>query len=43
MWTLDHVRGYQIKSPLITLREMTPEQRDQHIAEYKKGFTVRKV
>jgi propane monooxygenase large subunit len=43
MWTLDHVRGYEIKSPLITLRGMTPEQRDAHIADYKKGFKVHKI
>ena len=43
MWTLDHVRGYEIKSPLLTLRGMTPEQRDKHIAEYKKGFKIHKI
>jgi propane monooxygenase large subunit len=43
MWTLDHVRGYTIKSPLLTLREMTPEQRAIHIDEYRKGFTIKPV
>src|SRR5690349_25155712 len=43
MWTLDHVRGYEIKSPLITLRGMTPEQRDAHIADYQKGFKAHKI
>ena len=43
MWTLDHVRGYEIKSPLITLRGMTPEQREAHIADYKKGFKIHRV
>ena len=40
MWTLDHVKGFEIKSPLVLLREMTPEQREQHIADYRQGFTI---
>ncbi|MCY0909583.1 MAG: aromatic/alkene/methane monooxygenase hydroxylase/oxygenase subunit alpha [Sulfobacillus thermotolerans] len=43
MWTLDDVRGYELRSPLVDLRDMTPEARDQHIAEYRKGFTVHKI
>jgi propane monooxygenase large subunit len=43
MWTLDDVRGYELRSPLVDLRNMTPEQREQHIAEYRKGFTVHKI
>jgi propane monooxygenase large subunit len=43
MWTLDHVRGYTLESPLVKLRQMTPEQRQQHIEEYRKGFTVRRI
>ena len=27
-------------SPLTLLREMTPEQREQHVAEYRAGFTI---
>jgi propane monooxygenase large subunit len=40
MWTLDHVRGHTIQSPIVLLREMTPEQREKHIAEYRAGFTI---
>ncbi len=43
MWTLDDVRGYELRSPLVDLRNMTPEQREQHLAEYRKGFTVHKI
>lgn len=40
MWTLDDVRGNTLLSPLTLLREMTPEARAQHIAEYRAGFTI---
>jgi propane monooxygenase large subunit len=40
MWTLDDVRGYTLRSPLKMLREMTPEQREAHLAEYRAGFTI---
>ena len=40
MWTLDHVKGYEMKSPLVLLREMTTEQREKHIADYRKGFSI---
>ena len=40
MWTLDDVRGHTLMSPLTLLREMTPEQREQHLAEYRAGFTI---
>jgi propane monooxygenase large subunit len=40
MWTLDHVKGYEMKSPLLLLREMTTEQREQHISDYRKGFSI---
>ena len=40
MWTLDDVRGHTLKSPLLTLRSMSPEQREAHLAEYRKGFTI---
>ncbi|GHC19643.1 MULTISPECIES: aromatic/alkene/methane monooxygenase hydroxylase/oxygenase subunit alpha [Gemmobacter] len=40
MWTLDDVRGHTLLSPLTLLREMTPEARAKHIAEYKAGFTI---
>lgn len=43
MWTLDDVRGYELRSPLVDLRNMTPQQREQHIADYRKGFTVHRI
>ncbi|SNB71390.1 propane monooxygenase large subunit [Arboricoccus pini] len=42
-WTLDHVRGYTIQSPIVNLRAMTPEARAQHIADYRKGFTIKRL
>jgi propane monooxygenase large subunit len=43
MWTLDHVRGHTIQSPLLLLRGMSPEDREKHIAEYKAGFKINPV
>lgn len=43
MWKLDDVRGYTLQSPLVNLREMTPEQREQHIADYRAGFEMNPV
>jgi propane monooxygenase large subunit len=40
MWTLDHVRGITLNSPNVLLNQMTPEERETHIAEYRKGFTI---
>jgi propane monooxygenase large subunit len=40
MWTLDDVRGHTLKSPLVLLRGMSPEDREKHIADYKAGFTI---
>jgi propane monooxygenase large subunit len=40
MWTLDDVRGHTLMSPLTLLREMSDEDREAHVAEYKKGFTL---
>ena len=37
MWTLDEMKGITIQSPNILLNEMTPEERDAHVAEYKRG------
>jgi propane monooxygenase large subunit len=37
MWTVDDVKGYTLQSPNVLLNEMTPEERDQHIARYKAG------
>ena len=40
MWSLDDVKGHTILSPLILLREMSTEDREQHIADYKAGFKI---
>jgi propane monooxygenase large subunit len=37
MWTLDDVRGYTLNSPNVLLNEMTPEEREKHVARYKAG------
>jgi propane 2-monooxygenase large subunit len=37
MWTLDDVKGYPFPSPNVTLNEMSPEEREAHVAEYKQG------
>jgi propane 2-monooxygenase large subunit len=37
MWTLDNVKGITLNSPNILLNEMSPEDREAHIAEYKRG------
>jgi propane monooxygenase large subunit len=37
MWTLDEVRGITLQSPNVLLNQMSPEERDEHIAQYKKG------
>jgi len=43
MWTLDHIKGLEFRSPLIDFRAMTPEQRAKWAEEYRKGFTVRAI
>ncbi len=43
MWTLDHMRPYTLNSPLEIIRAMTPEQRDKHVAEYRKGCTINAI
>jgi propane 2-monooxygenase large subunit len=40
MWKLDHVRGNPFPSPKVTLNEMSDEEREEHIKEYKQGFTI---
>ena len=37
MWTLDEVEGITLNSPNVLLNEMSPEEREAHIAEYKRG------
>ena len=40
MWTLDHVRGNKLGSPLNALRAMDDATRKAHLAEYTAGFTI---
>ena len=37
MWKLENVKGYTLQSPNILLNEMSPEEREAHVAEYKRG------
>ncbi len=40
MWKLEHVRGNPFPSPKVTLNEMSDEEREEHIKDYKAGFTI---
>jgi propane monooxygenase large subunit len=37
MWTLDDVRGITLQSPNVLINEMSPEEREEHVAKYKAG------
>ena len=37
MWTLDQTKGITLLSPNVTLNEMSPEDREAHMAKYKAG------
>jgi propane monooxygenase large subunit len=37
MWKLENVKGYTLQSPNILLNEMSPEEREAHVKEYKAG------
>jgi propane monooxygenase large subunit len=37
MWTLDELKGITIQSPNVLLNEMSPEEREKHVAHYKAG------
>jgi len=37
------MRPYTLKSPLETIRAMSPSEREKHIAEYRKGFTINAI
>lgn len=41
MWTLDHVKGHTLQSPLVLIRDMSPADREKHIAEYRAGFKIK--
>ena len=36
-YTLDEVRGITLNSPNVLLNQMSPEERDKHVAHYKAG------
>jgi propane monooxygenase large subunit len=37
MWTVEDMRGLPFPSPNVTLNEMSPQERDEHIAAYRRG------
>jgi len=37
MWTLENMKGYTLNSPNVLLNEMSPAEREAHVAEYKRG------
>src|SRR3954452_15926931 len=41
MWKLDDVRGNPFPSPRVLLNEMSDEERDKYIEDYKQGFTIK--
>jgi len=40
MWTLDNIRGIEFQSPNVLLNEMSDDEREKHMEEYKQGFTI---
>jgi propane monooxygenase large subunit len=40
MWTLDHIRGHVLGSPLRGFRALTDETRPAAIEAYRKGFKI---
>ena len=43
MWTLDEVKGITLYSPNVTLNEMSPEEREKHVAQLQGGRPRRAV
>ena len=43
MWTLDHVKGFTLSSPLKAFRALTPEARELAAVEYRKGFKINPI
>ena len=37
MWTVDDFKGFTLNSPNVLLNEMSPEEREKHVARYKAG------
>ena len=40
MWTLDHVRGHVLGSPLRGFRALSAAEKVTAAAEYRKGFKI---
>ena len=40
MWTLDRMKGIEFQSPNVLLNQMSDEEREKHMEEYKAGFTI---
>ncbi len=43
MWTIDDFRPYTLNAPLEVIRAMSPEEREKHVAEYKRGFKINAI
>jgi propane monooxygenase large subunit len=37
MWTLDEARGNTLQSPNVLLNQMSPQEREEYVAKYKRG------
>jgi propane monooxygenase large subunit len=37
MWTLEETKGITLQSPNILLNEMSPDEREAHVAAYRAG------
>ena len=40
MWTTENTKGIEFQSPNILLNQMSDEEREKHMEEYKAGFTI---
>jgi propane 2-monooxygenase large subunit len=40
MWTTDNIKGIQFQSPNVLLNEMSDDEREKHMDEYRKGFAI---
>ncbi len=40
MWTTDQTKGIEFLSPNVLLNQMSDDEREKHMAEYKAGFTI---
>ena len=37
MWTVEDMRGLPFPSPNVTLNAMSPQEREEHVAAYRRG------